>query len=200
MVDLYVQRFNIHGGNARFVFSPDDDDGSMDTLKSKINSCNLKNIITTATTELKSVLPEEDVTWRLLRINVEELDALGNPCYRKVTLDFASEHILGRLISRKEKEHQTELVQLLSESGEGSSDTSTLRGKVFERYAINSLSTGGIFRARWLNDPMLTDMWINFGATQQQGIINTLQYLQISVSHSHDPFHRSHCSSPCVES
>ena len=182
-VDLHEQRFDIYGGSARFVFSPveDTDPLGLPALSTRIEFCDLTLMVKTATSNVGAVIPIQDVTWRLLRIDVEERDAVGTPCYRTVTLDFASDHILGRLVARKEKDQQVQLVQLLQETG-GSADASSLRGKVFERYAINVLSGGGVFRARWLNDPTHTDMWLKFAPTRQRGIVDTLQNLQAGVS------------------
>jgi hypothetical protein len=87
---------------------------------------------------------------------------------------------LGRLVARKEKKQHEQLVQLLQDTS-GTADASSLRGKVFERYAINVLSAGGVFRARWLNDPTKTDMFLSFPPTRQRGIVNTLLYLQAGV-------------------
>lgn len=200
MVDRYTQRFTIHGGSARVIFSREEDNVVMETLKLRIDHCHLKNVLTTASTDLRSVLPHEDVTWRLLRIIVEETDEAGKPSYQRVTLDFASEHILGRLVSRKAKAHQAELVSLLSDSvAFSSSSASSLRVPLFERYAVNVLSSGGTFRARWLNQHngndchrrTRTDMWIHFPTTQQQGSIDNLQDIQVGVRHAEFTHHRT---------
>jgi hypothetical protein len=185
-VDLYEQRFHIYGGSARFVFSPDDDDKAMESLKGRIQSCDLKSLVATATADLKSALPIEDITWRFVRIDVEESDAAGTPKFENVQLDFISDHILRRLVARKERDHQTQLVELLREAGAPvPQDTSSLRGKVFERYAINTLSAGGVFRARWLNDAAHADMWLAFPATSQKGILGSLNNLQQGVRSAH---------------
>jgi hypothetical protein len=184
-VDLHEQRFDIYGGSAR-VFSPveDTDPLGLPALSTRIEFCDLPLMVKTATSNVGAVIPIQDVTWRLLRIDVEEMDAVGNPCYRIVKLDFASDHILGRLVARKEKDQQAQLVQLLQETS-GSADASSLRGKVFERYAINVLSTGGVFRTRWLNDLAHTNIWLNFASTRQRGIVATLQNLQAGVHIAH---------------
>ena len=186
MVDLYEQRFSIFGGSARFIFDPEDDGVSMQKLAQKIESCNLKNVINTVAgpSTVESVLPEEEVTWRLIQIHVDEKDSADNWFYQTVKLDFASDYILQRLVSRRNAEHQSQLVSLLRESGQAStSDATSLRGKVFERYAINVFAAGGAFRARWLNDEDQEVMWIHFPPTVQQGFVNTLEHLQVGVSH-----------------
>ena len=181
-VEQHVQRFRIYGGSARFIFSPEEDDLAMDSLTARIRACDLLAVIQTASTELKTVLPVEDITWRFVRINVEESDAAGHPSYQRVHLDFISDHILGRLVARKQKEHRSQLLELLREGGASvSSDTSTLRGKVFERYALNELAKGGVFRARWLGRADIPEMLLSFAATRQVGIKDALNNLQPGV-------------------
>jgi hypothetical protein len=211
LVDLYEQRFHIYGGSARFVFSPDDDAKAMDALKGRIQSCDLKVLVATATADLKSVLPIEDITWRFVRIDVQAQDAGGNPSFEHVELDFISDHILGRLVARKEKEHQSQLVELLREAGAPvQQDSSSLRGKVFERFALDSLAKGGVFTARWLNDHAHNALKLHFPQTSQKGVRTTLQHLQANVSHylchrahthvqpSRSIFHVFVCWFPCV--
>ena len=187
-VDLHEQRFEIYGGSARFVFSPVDDDNDalgLKALYTRIESCDLALMISTATSSVSTaVTPIEDITWRLLRIDVKEMDADGKPSYRHSKLDFASDHILGKLVAREERDKQQQLVQLLQDTS-GSSDASSLRGRVFERYAINVLSAGGDFRARWLNDQTHTEMWLRFPSTRQKGIVDTLENLHTMVSVAH---------------
>lgn len=175
MVNKHEQRFQLFGGSARFIFSPLTDDVLLEELHNRIQTCNLPAVIKSASTNLKLVLPMQDVTWRLLRIEVEEDDAAGQPYYQSVKLDFISDYVLGRLVSRKENEYQNQLVELLREAGESvQSDTSSLRGKVFERYSLNQLAEGGVFRARWLKDPLHSDMWLSFSSVTQKGILNSL--------------------------
>lgn len=183
-VDLYEQRFRIFNGAARFVFSPEDDTVAMQSLSTRIDSCDLVQVVATAKSPLTMVLPIQDVTWRFVRIDVEQADARGNPTFDRVSLDFVSDHILGRLVTRQRKEHRTQLAQLLKESGGGADDSASLRGKVFERFALTELSKGGDFRVRWCDRRDLPEMVLHFPATQQVGVQNALNNLHAGVSDS----------------
>jgi hypothetical protein len=181
-VDLYEQRLHIFNGAARFVFSPNDDDVLLQTLSDRLTSCDLAQVIATASSNLTVVLPVQDVTWRFVRIDVEQANAAGQPTFDRISLDFVSDHILGRLVTRQRQEHRTQLAQLLKESGGGADDSASLRGKVFERYALNELSKGGDFRARWCDRRDLSEMVLQFPATQQVGVQNALHNLGAGVS------------------
>lgn len=185
-VDLYEQRFRIFNGAARFVFSPNDDTVTMELLSERINACNLTQVIATAKPPLTSVFPIPDVTWQFVRIDVQQKDARGNPIttFDRVSIDFVSDHILGRLVTRQGQEHRSQLAQLLEESGGGTEPSSSLRGKLFERFALSELSKGGDFRARWCDRRDLPEMLLHFPATKQVGMKNALNLLRAGVSTS----------------
>jgi hypothetical protein len=185
LVDLYEQRFDVSGGHARFVFSPetDESDFQFPALKSRIEGCDLPTMIRTATSNLVLNRPEAEITWQLLRIDLTE-DAAGNPLYQTHKLDYASDHILGRLAARTTATYQSQIMQLLQETS-GYGDAAVLRAKFLERFSVGMLANGGIFRARWLNDANATDLWLNFISTRQRGIQSNLQHLQYGVSSIH---------------
>ena len=187
-VDMYEQRFDIFGGCARFVFSPEDDTSQevLPALATRINNCNLPALINATAKHNIDLFPLGDLTWRLLRIDVSEKDANNKEDYRSFTLNFASDHILGRLVARKEKEHKTQLVELLSEMGANASTfAASLRGHIFERYAIKELAAGGVFRARWEHDVKHVDMFLRFPPSQQRGVMAKLDDLQQGVTLAH---------------
>jgi hypothetical protein len=106
LVDLYEQRYDIYGGSARLLFASveDDHEQGLQALATRIENCNLPLVIKHASSAATASAPIEDISWRLLRQDVEEVDDKGHPFYGKATVDFASDHILGRLVARKEKE------------------------------------------------------------------------------------------------
>ena len=85
-------------------------------------------------------------------------------------------------MARHDKNHGNQLFQLLSEDGENVSEaTKTLRGRMFERHAINKLTEGGVFRARWLRDTDQQCFCIQFAAVQQREVLNSLRNLGAGV-------------------
>jgi len=179
-VDAYQQRFRIHGGVARIIFSPHTDKHEEDALTKHISTCNVKNVIHSATTQPSASTPLKDVTFRLLRFDVQETDAAGAPYFQEATIDFASESIMERLMTRKEAEHINEVVEFLQEGG-APADTSSLRGKMFERYAHGVLSAGGDFRARWEADNTHAEVPVTFKPSTQRGVVNDLKLLNAGV-------------------
>ncbi|MDO9333726.1 MAG: hypothetical protein Q7T57_04300 [Dehalococcoidales bacterium] len=178
VTSIFPSRFKLYGGIARTVFSPDTDDRIEKKLTTAIESCDLDTLLTSivAGTRLGSLQQLVDF--------VVGNNADGSLDFRTASMDFASDTICERVMQEKEKRGGDQIVSFLLGST-GKPDVASMRGKAFEHWAHRVLAAGGVFRARWENDPSHMDIWLNFPASVQKGVVGDLTVLTNMVGKQH---------------
>jgi len=175
VTSIYPGRFKLYGGIARTVFSPDTDDRLERKLATAVESCNLDTLLQSiiAGTRLG---PLQQLVDFAVGSNPD-----GSPDFRTASMDFASDAICERVMQEKEKRDANQIVSFLVSSA-GKPDVASMRGKAFEHWAHRVLAAGGVFRARWVQDPAHTDHWVKFRESTQKGVVGDLSVLTKEVS------------------
>jgi hypothetical protein len=174
VTSMYPGRFKLHGGIARIVFSPDNDERLEKELISAVQSCHLDNLLQSITAG-ERLGPLQQLVDFVIGSNPD-----GTPDFRTASMDFASDDICERVMEEKEKRDANQIVSFLLSSA-GKPDVAGMRGKVFEHWAHRVLAAGGDFRLRWENDAAHTDHTVHFPRSAQKGIAASLTTLAAGV-------------------
>lgn len=175
VTSIYPGRFQLYGGIARTIFSPDDDERLEKELTSAIESCHLDALLHSLMTGTR-LGPLQQLVHFVVGSRAD-----GSPDFRTASLDFASDAICERVMREKETREGHEIVSFLR-SAAGKPDVASMRGKAFEHWAHRVLAAGGDFRARWEQDASHKDIQIRFAPSTQRGVVGDLAVLASGVS------------------
>lgn len=175
VTSIYPGRFELYGGCARTIFSPNDDAHLEHKLASTIQTCDLDLLLASISTGTRLGPLQQLVAFTLATLPD------GSPDFRSASMGFASDAICERVMQEKEKQTGNQIVSFLLTSV-GKADVASMRGKAFEYWAHRVLAAGGTFRARWESDNTHADVMVNIPPSTQKGVVGDLTTLAAGVS------------------